>query len=119
MQQRPLAPEQVDAAIAEMNAEMHELFGSVGADVQVSPPVAQAVDITRLTVRDSTSQPPEWFTDTKAALQNHLHRCGGELAKIGTSDHETRQGERLAATIAECARALAALHEVRPGRFTA
>ena len=106
--QQPLAPEQIDAAIAEMNAEMSDLFGSVsGADAQMAPPLARTHS---RPVAQST--PSDWLAATTLALQNHVHLCGGELTRLGTSDHETRRGERLAATIAECARALTALQAV-------
>ena len=59
------------------------------------------------------SLPSERLAAPMTALVDHMERCADELARAGVgASADLARGERLAASIGECAKALAALRRL-------
>ena len=123
-----LSPEEMDRAIAEMNEEMSSLFGSPSGDVSSPPggdvlgrrgisggelhmqanPHRPTEDAAPLVAGQSTD-----FASARAALLGRIASCAAELGNKGDNTVDVERATRLATCIGECARAVAALDEVR------
>ena len=111
-----LKPEQLDAAIAEMNAEMSELFGEpmgeVGISESLQPPLtkhaAASPNVSHAAAPTAARPQHTWASSEAAsALSSHIELCREELARVGTND--LSRGLLLAQNIESSARALQAL----------
>lgn len=109
-------PEQTDAAIREMNAEMEELFGSHngscldgGMMSSAMPKLEPSLHVEHLLPQKDNVEQGMPFAPAqsvaRAALAKKITWCAAELS--GTQDIE--RATKLASCIAECARAAAAL----------
>ena len=123
-----LSPEQMDAAIKEMNEEMEELFGGgpardpVGSSMSSAPHMgetfmsaraAEAQALEALAAQERAAPPPRPSHDTgsaRAALLARINSCSTELAG---ADVEIDRATRLAECVAACAKAVAALEELK------
>ena len=111
-------PGQMDAAIAEINAEMADLFGEpMGASS--STPMREPLDHAPAPRSSPTTSriPPVQGDDTAVAvttLRRHISICAKELSRLGLGSgaEDLVRGQKLAGSIAECARAIEALSAV-------
>ena len=115
---KAMDPETLDAAIREMNQEMEDLFGSpVGSDARPSQPAQQhEVPSQRVVPSDVsaavTAAPGSSAIDSataRSALLRRITQCAGELNNATATDEATK----LATCIAECARAVTALEQMK------
>ena len=119
----------MDAAIAEMNAEMDELFGAPPSappsqfGTKLNSPSPAPASAPARTVPASMSLPsavpqpieatsPE-LASAAAVLKTRIAMCSEELSTLGLEDAQLDRGERLVATISACAAAAAELQKLR------
>lgn len=119
-----LRQDQLDAAIAEMNQEMSDLFGEPMASSGLGDGPSQVNFSERMVASKSaedsvistpTSLPnaprvvPPAATDAARALYSHIAACSAELQALGTEAADLDRGLRLSANIGEAARAVQAV----------
>ena len=125
---KKLSPEELDAAIREMNEEMESLFGAPAGDTPNTDSfemgsssrgeVSEEAVLAALTKNTPPAaappaaaprEIPASVSGARAALLGKIDACASDMGAESDVEHSTR----LAACIHECARAIAALDTVK------
>ena len=116
-----LSPAAMDAAIAEMNAEMSDLFGSEMGDVNPSssissndwppspPPHRQPPQVSPLQPSPSSAALIPEVAGAKSALLQTISTAASDLS---SASFDVERCSKLASCIAECANAVSALDKL-------
>ena len=120
---QPMDAAAMDAAIAEMNAEMSELFGSEMGEVNPSsgitsnvelplPPPRQPPQAAPLQASRLPSPSGAEIAEVASAKSALLQAISAASSDLSSKSFEVERSSKLAACIAECARAFAALDQI-------